>query len=259
MKWIKSILVIAIAVQTASAEGLDGKKAEQPGYEDLVAKEVIGQWVATERLLGQEAADWKLEKARMSELLELYSKELTLLNEELEESGAVATTVNEKKIELEKKVADSKAKRLKLKSFLGRLSPRVINLVKKFPVPLQEQLVGDVAVLNDVNDETSVRELLQAVVNVIEAGGNFNRGIYQNKQTVNVAGEEINADVIYLGLGRAFFYVGKKAGIGVPTAAGWEWERKDEIIDEVVKAVEVFKKTNQPQLVELPLKLEVVK
>ncbi len=259
MKWIRNILAITLVVQTVDAQGVDIKKTDQPGYKDLVIKEVIGQWVATERLLGEEAADWKVERARVSELLELYSKELVLLNEELEKSGSVVTTVDEKKTELERKIADSKAKRVKLKSFLGGLTPRVLNLVKKFPASLQQQLGGDVLVLSEANDNTSVRELLQATINVIAAGGNFNRGVYQDKQTIIVSGEQINVDVIYLGLGRAFFYVSKKSGVGIPTATGWKWERKDEILDAVVKAMDIFKKTTHPQLVELPLKLEVVK
>ena len=252
-------LTLTLALQTVSAQGLDADKADQPGYQDLVAKEMIRQWVATEKLLGDEAAEWKVEKARVSELLGLYEKELTLLTEELEKSGSVATTVDETKSELEKKIAASKAKRVQLKSFLIGLNPRVLSLVKKFPAPLQTQLVGAVAVLQDVNDETAIREMLQATVNVIEAGGNFNRGIYQNKQTISVAGEVINVDVIYLGLGRAFFSVGKKAGVGVPSKDGWKWQRKDEMSDEVVKAVQVFNKSTQPQLVELPVKVEVVK
>lgn len=235
---------------------LIGSVNAQEKNTDAEAKELIRQWVTTERLLGEELNSWKQQKAEISELLGLYKKELKLLNEELAKTGKSVAQVDQKKADLEAKVSQSIQTRKKLRAFLIKLSPRVLAVEKRFPVSLQAQVADSIAVLESANDETSVRDLLQAVINVIEQANTFNAGIYQSSESITIGSDTWNAEVIYLGLGRAYFYVGTKAGIGTPSVDGWQWQRKDEILDEVKKAVKVFKKQIQPQLVELPVKVQ---
>ncbi len=251
-------LLIAVSVMMVSCSLAGNAKAQEqkPLQDDVQAKELIRQWVATERLLGSELNTWREEKARVNELLKLHIAELKLLNEELAKTGRSVADIDKQKAELEAKVSDGIETRAKLRKFLLMLKPRIIALEKRFPEALKLQVEESITTLESINDETSVRELLQATVNLLEQASTFNASIYQRSESVTIGADTWNAEVIYFGLGRAYFYVGSKSGVGIPTADGWEWTRNDEILGEVKKAVEVFKKQKQPQLVELPIQVK---
>lgn len=219
-----------------------------------VSKELIRQWIQTEKLLSDEQETWKREKAHISDLLGLYEKELKLLNEELAAVPSVELD-DEKKQKLEKQIQMDDEKRRQLRAFLLRQKPRIQALVKKFPEPLQEQISETVEVLNSPDIDSSARDLLMPMLSVIEAGNSFNAGVYRTSQKVVIDSDEWQAEVMYLGLGRAYFWIGEKAGIGSPSATGWQWKRDDAKLAEIKKAMSVFDKTTQPQLIKLPLKV----
>lgn len=244
--------IIVTCGLASSVVAQESKKAEG----DAQAKELIRQWVATERLLGEELNEWREEKARVNERLKLHTAELKLLNEELEKAGKSVAGIDDRRAELESKVSDGVATRMKLREFLLRLKPRIIALEKKFPEALKLQVEESMMVLESINDETSVRDVLQATVNVLEQANTFNGSVYQSNESITIGADTWNAEVIYLGLGRAYFYVGSKAGVGQVGSDGWSWTRNDKIFGEVKKAVEVFKKQRQPQLVELPIQVK---
>ena len=220
-----------------------------------VAKELIRQWIQTEKLLSDEQETGEQEKAHSSELLGLYEKELKSLNELLAAVPSVELD-DEKKQKLEKKIQLDDEKRKQLRAFLLGQKPRILALVKKFPEPLQEQISETVEVLKSPEIDSSARELLMPMLNVIEAGNSFNAGVFLTSQKVVIGSDEWQADVMYLGLGRAYFWVGDKAGIGSPTDEGWQWTRDDAKLEEIKKAMSVFAKTTQPQLIKLPLKVK---
>lgn len=237
-----SLFVIEIHSQALADEG-------------EATKEVIRQWVEAEKLLSNEKAAWKQEKAHMSELLELYAKELTLLNEELAAVPSVEMD-DDKKQEFDKEIKDADAMRAKLKGFLLGLKPRMQSLVGKFPVPLQDQINEAVLALKATDADASARDLLTPMLNILDAGSSFNGGVYRTSEKVTIDAEDWQAEVMYLGLGQSYFWVGDKSGVGYPGPEGWQWERNDAIFAEVKKAMEVFDKKTQPQLIKLPLNLK---
>jgi hypothetical protein len=95
------------------------------------------------------------------------------------------------------------------------------------------------------------------MLSVIEAGNSFNSGVFRTSQKVVIGTDEWQAEVMYLGLSRAYFWVGQKAGVGHPslTGDGWQWKREDTQYKEIRKAMSVFDKTTQPELIKLPLKV----
>ena len=219
------------------------------------SKEAIRQWVETEKLLSSEKEGWKQEKEHLSELLDLYAKELILLNEELTTVPSIEID-DEKKQDLERQSKKADQTRASLKKFLLTLKPRVIALVANFPEPLQDQINESVLSLKSTDSGASARDLLLPMLSIVDAGSSFNSGVYRTSQKVSVGDEDWQAEVMYLGLSRSYFWVGSKSGIGYPSAEGWQWERKDEIFEEVKKAMAVFDKKTQPQLITLPLKVK---
>jgi Skp family chaperone for outer membrane proteins len=221
-----------------------------------VAKEMIRQWIQTEKQLSNEQETWKQEKAHISELLVLYEKELKLLNQELAAVQSVELD-DEKKQQLEEQILQEDEKRKQLRTFLLRHKPRMIALMKKFPQPLQDQISETVDDLNSPGIDSSARDLLMPMLSVVEAGNSFNAGVFRASQKVVIGVDEWQAEVMYLGLSRAYFWVGNKAGIGTPSpkGGGWQWKRDDTQLKEIKKAMSVFDKATQPELIKLSLKV----
>jgi len=222
--------------------------------EHEVAKELIRQWVISEKQLSEEEQTWKQEKAHIGDLLELYAKELELLNEELAAVPSVELD-DEKKQGLEKQIKMDDKKRIQLRSYLLRQKPRVLALVKKFPEPLQNQIQETVETLSSPSVDSSARDLLMPMLSIIESGNSFHAGVYRTSQNIKIGGDEWQAEVMYLGLSRAYFWIGEKSGIGIPGEDGWQWTQDNTLLAEVKKAMSVFDKNTQPQLIKLPLKI----
>ncbi len=250
-KKLTSLLSLILIIEIHSQEGVS-KELNQ----DEVAKELLRQWIQTEKQLSDEEETWKQERRHISDLLGLYEKELKLLSEELKAAESVEID-DEKKEKIQSQIKEDEQVRRKLREFLLVQKPRVLGLVEKFPVPLQDQIAQTVEELKSKEIEESPRDLLMPMLTVIEAGHSFNAGVFRTSQKVTVGAEEWQAEVMYLGLARAYFWVGEKAGIGIPSATGigWEWKRADEQLKEIKNAMVVFDKLSQPVLIKLPLKV----
>lgn len=247
MKKLTSILSLIFVIEIHSQEPLS---------QHDVAKEMIQQWIQTEKQLSDEQETWKQEKAHVSQLLELYEKELKLLNEELAAAESVALD-DAKKQKLESQIKRDDQMRIEARAFLLKQKPRILGLIKKFPEPLQEQISETVAVLESSEVDKSARDLLMPMLTVIEAGNSFNAGVFRTSQKVIIGKDEWQAEVMYLGLARAYFWIGEKAGVGIPSASGtgWEWKRDDALLKDIKKAMSVFDKSTPPALIKLPLKV----
>ncbi len=248
MKKLTILLSLISVIEIHSQEPID--------QQDL-AKEVIREWVHVEKLLAKEKSDWKREQAESRALLKLYANELAILDQHLAAVPSVEMD-DDKKEKLETQIKSEDKKRRQLFAFLVKQKPRVIALAKRFPEPLREQIADTLDLLRSEDKELSARLLLEPMMSVIEAGNSFNSGVYRSSQKIRIGSEEWQAQVIYLGLGRAFFWVGDVAGIGEPgsgTDGGWEWRRDDSQLEDIKKAMSVFDKTTQPQLIKLPLQI----
>lgn len=247
MKILTSILSLFLVLEIHSQEEV--KQSE-------LSQQLIREWVATEKLLGQEKSEWLAEKAHVSQMLDLYVKELTKRNEELEKTGKAAASVDETQQKLETAIKDALEQRKKLADYLRKLQPRFQAIVKKFPESLQQELANDIEVLNGKTEDKNARDLLQAMINTLEAAARFNRGIYRASEAVTIGEVTLQAQVMYLGLGRAFFVVGDKAGIGMPAKDGWEWKRDDSLAASITKAMDIQEKKTHPQLIKLPVQVK---
>jgi hypothetical protein len=60
-----------------------------------------------------------------------------------------------------------------------------------------------------------------------------------------------------LGLGQAYFLSAKgEAGIGRPTATGWQWQAAKDIAPRVLAIIEILQNKSHPAFVPLPVKLQ---
>lgn len=227
------------------------------------SRELIRQWVQTERIISEEKTTWQVEKQQMQDLLEIYQQELKLLNEELNVAGSSADLIDENKEKLESGLAQYRDAKLMLRSSMGSLVPRMQKLVERFPAPLVEELASDIDLISSPEALDKPRDVLKSIIVILNAAGSFNRTLTLAEETRILAnGKKITVSVLYLGLCRAYYAadVGPLAGTGVPAATaatgGWLWAEDGGIADQVRRTISVHKKSAQPQLVELPVQLQ---
>ena len=259
-----------LAVITCHAQEQNNKAEQEVNPSN--SRELIRQWVQTERIISEEKTTWQVEKQQMQDLLEIYQQELKLLNEELNVAGSSADLIDENKEKLESGLAQYREAKQILRSSMASLVPRMQKLVGRFPAPLVAELDSDIDLIRSPQALDKPRDVLKSIIAILNAAGSFNRTLTLAEETRTLAnGKKITVSVLYLGLCRAYYAadVGPLAGTGVPAATaatadtaataaagGWLWTEDGGIADQVRRTIAVHKKSAQPQLVELPVQLQ---
>lgn len=219
----------------------------------VLLRESISKIVDTKALESEERLEWQVRKAEMEELLKLHTEELSLLNEELEAAGKSAPSHLESTDELKTEVAALKATRSILAEAISRNVPRTLALAKRFPNPLLNESEEDLAKLRSWKPTDEPREILRSILSVLGRAQEFNRSFTQTREIQN----SHQVQVLYLGLGRAFYTDGKSvSGVGQPGPDGWVWTEAPKIKGELLKAFDTLEKSRPPGMVKLPLKID---
>ncbi len=250
---------LSIAALTFLLPGSLPAQSDKPATDPAQTRELIRQWVKTERLVSEEKTAWQVEQKRMQELLGLYQKELKLLNEELEKAGGAADLIDKDKEELEEKLTNYRAAQRVLADAMARLLPRGRRLIGRLPQPLQDELSADIDALNAPDALSQPRDVLRSMISVLTTAERFNRSVTLAEETRTLPdGKKISVDVIYLGLARAFYAArsGNASGVGTPQEGSWEWQARPDLAEDVRRAIAVYRKDQQPQLLKLPIAIE---
>jgi len=258
MKHLALLILIILPGIPLSAQEKKPAPSDVPTLDPTATRELIRQWVQTERLVSEEKTNWQVEKQRMQELLDLYQKELVLLDEEISKAGTSAGMVDEQKETFQKELKDYRVAQRLLSETLARLLPRVSALVLQLPQSLQDDLALESQLLTSPDALAKPREALKSVLAVMAMSGRFNRRITVVEETRTMSGgKKMTVDVIYLGLARAYYAAesGDTAGIGTPGKDGWQWQEKPELATDIRQTLAIYRKENQPQLIKLPISL----
>lgn len=220
------------------------------------AQALIQEWVKAERLASQEMRDWESQRVAMNDLLGLYAKEAEMLGEEAGKMGAVLETEDEDRVKLKAEVKTMRSERRALAKKVEGDAKRMLEISKRFPAPLHDEIAEALGTLDTVSGEKEVRDGLVALVTILKKAARFNRVVTVDEQMdVTADGKQRLLKVIYLGLGRAYYLSGDVGGVGVPGEDGWVWTERDGIAPRVREAFAIFNKTAQPGLVELPVEV----
>ncbi|QQL46321.1 DUF3450 family protein [Sulfuriroseicoccus oceanibius] len=222
------------------------------------ARELVRQWVETERLISREAADWEEARERMTRLLGLHAVELERLGEFLSQAGASADGYLQEKDRLSDELSGLRVDRDALARKLESLRPRMVALGQRLPQPLQEELESALEQVEALDAVEETQGLLQSMASVVTAAAKFDQSITVANEVHAIGGVDRQVEVMYLGLARAFFVSGdgKVAGVAVPAAEGWQFVERDGLGAQVRRAIEITRDEGRPELVSLPVGVE---
>jgi hypothetical protein len=215
-------------------------------------RETISKIVDVQTTESEERLNWKARKDEFAALLDLQSRELKLLDEELNKAGQSAPSHAETTEEIKTEIAALKQARSLATEAVSRNLPRVTSLAKRFPQPLLKEAEIEIATLTAWKPTDEPRDALRSILSLLAKAEQFNRRFTRTTEIRD--GREV--EVLYLGLAQAYYMDRKdQAGIGQPGAAGWEWKSKPEIRGELNAAFETLDKKRPPTMVTLPLEI----
>lgn len=219
------------------------------------AEAMIAQWVQTEKLITTEKLDWEKSSAQSQQLIDLYQKELSLLDKELNDTGKNVINVDDEAEALKQSIHTSEQARLSAIGYLNQIKPRVFSLYKKLPDHLQKELEEPYLALGNEVTNSNLSDSLQAVIKIQQETARFNRSYTFGEQTIELSGQKLHAKTLYLGLSCGFFQAGETYGKITPTENGWVFTEQPSIKKELKKAFALEQKTIPSCFFELPLQL----
>lgn len=224
--------------------------------------ELFKEWIAMEKLVSKENSDWELEKNSLKDLIELLSEERSSIDEKLEGLEKNNSAGEEARIKLADENEALKEAILPVLSTLASLEKRIVELSKRFPEPLLDDLSSFLAKIpahdDKSADKASVSQRLQAIVGALAKIDKFNSSIALTEKLLPSGDGKVKVMVLHFGLGIAYFSdeKGQKAGYMLPESDGWVEYEDQKAGPAILEAISYYNRTAQKQanFVELPFR-----
>lgn len=220
----------------------------------------LSEWVQTHQLLSQTRADWSRDKELLDQSTALYERELKTLGEQMTRVGTNTVFLAEQR---EAALARQQvyvsglelaARRLgELESRVRGLQPVLPPVLRATVGPLLNKLPADPASTN-----VSPVARMQTLITILNEVDKFQSSVTITEETRPAPdGREVAVNVLYAGLGQAWFadQKGTFGGVGVPGPAGWEWTTRNEAAPGVARAIRMYRNEVPAEFVALPVQV----
>ncbi|RME91656.1 MAG: DUF3450 family protein [Verrucomicrobia bacterium] len=230
------------------------------------AEQYLRQWVQTKQLISRTRTDWEAERETLQQTLAMLQSEREALESERAKVGQDRTQLAEERRRVEEKTADLQAALDLLGRQLGPIEDRLRQLTPTLPEPLRRSVEPLLARLGQKNAAASPKggtaeafspiQRLQAVVTLLNEIEKFNATVTLNSELrPGPEGGQIKVQVLYFGLGRAWYVgaSGQVAGVGTPGKEGWQWESRPELAASIRQLIAIYEEKQPAVLVALPV------
>ena len=249
IRFIVSILTFAGAFSLAAEDTIKN------------ARSALEQWVETEQILSEEKSDWRLEKSILEDTQVLLSKELTRIEEAIDDLEDSATAADADRAALSEEKEKQTAAAAVVRSNIGALEKKVKDIIKTLPEPLTDKIKPLIRRLpNDPeNTKLSIGERVQNVVGILSQADKFNSTITLSNESREISeGKVVQVTTLYWGLAQAYFVdnAGSYAGVGKPGAEAWVWTEVKDIGPEIKQLLDIYEGTEEIQFVKIPASIQ---
>ncbi|MFA5257001.1 MAG: DUF3450 family protein [Opitutales bacterium] len=233
------------------------------GEQIKAATEVTSKWVETRSTISKDANQWRVDKELIQQKIDFYRIELENLQTEIDTLSKSASEGQDKRAQYANQIEELNRAQSVVIGMLPKYEAQVRELVRYFPSPLQET-AGKLAKSIPTNPNTTrlgAGQRLAVIVGILNEVDRFNRDVTTTQEIREINGENRQVDVMYMGLGQAFYAdsEGKIAGIGTPAKDGWKWEAHDDMATQILTAIKVAQGKIKPAVfVEIPLQTTTI-
>ncbi|HMO63999.1 MAG TPA: DUF3450 family protein [Verrucomicrobiota bacterium] len=247
----------ALAVVVSLAALVAGAAELSPEARLTETRTLIEQWGQARQLADRTRTDWSSDRALLEQSKVLFERELQAEEERMSRIGTNVVQAGRERVETEQELAAANAALERLGGLVAEFEGRVRALAPLLPDPLRPELQPFLNRLPAEGAATrlSVPERLQTVVGFLNELDKFNGTVVvADEKRPDAAGQLASVEVIYLGLGQAYFVdaTGRFAGFGQPGPEGWKWTARPEIGPAVRDAVAMYRNAKPAAFVTLP-------
>ncbi len=253
-----TLAVSASAQQAASATSADKDYLQ-------LARELLNKYYETEKLLGQEQADWRLGKELLQSRVDLMEAQLKELATKTADENSKITESDTERVKLDTENQElAKTQTMQLDA-IEKLEARVRKLWPLLPEILQTKVRGQyermpAADMSRADIKASIGERFLAVLAVLNETTKFHSDVtVVNERRKLASGQELEVETLYFGLGIGYFAgadpANPVAGMLVPSETGWEVVEIPQAAAQVADAIAMYKSAKLAEFVPLPVKI----
>jgi len=252
MTKIKVLSLIAAWIALASAGAQNS--APQLGQ----TRATLKQWVELKKLISEEESRWTVEKQTLNESIDLLTKEIEKLDEQITSMQEDADAAQLERQSLNNEDDQLRAASAVVKEIASELEAQVLGLVDYFPESLKDKLsllTERIPKNAKAADALGLSTRLQYVIGILSEIEKFNRQISVEETMQRIGDSDVAVKTIYIGLAVGYYVDGTRtqAGILRPAKGGWEKERRDELAEQIATAIGVYEREETAQFVNLPI------
>lgn len=221
----------------------------------------LEKWVETRQIVSATRAEWQTEKDTLEQTVTLFERELKGLADQMTRVGTNTVQVELERSQAARAQDENQAALARIRELVGPLEARLRALAPVFPPPLTERLqpLLDRMPSDPAITRLSPTERLQNVVTLLNEADKFNGAVTIGPEVKKAPdGAEVQVQVMYLGLGQAFFVdkAGEYAGVGVPTRNGWEWSVQNDLAPRLERSLSMYQNAIPAEFIALPMQLK---
>lgn len=224
-------------------------------------RETLRKWVEAKQLTSKEQDEWRTGRELLQARLDLVSKELADLDARILEAKSKGDDGVKRKDELIKRNDELKRGAEQLAQTVAAMEASIREIVAIVPDGMQEKLKPLMSRMPEDPKTTkvSLAERFQNVVGVLNDLNRLSTEVVLLTE-IRTLGDQKPQEfkTLYVGLAQAYFInmKGDVAGVGHPTAKGWEWRRADELAANIVLSIEILQNKHTPAMVSLPVQIQ---
>jgi chromosome segregation ATPase len=250
-------------VLLAGLPGAVTRAEEAPGDAQVLdsARSTLAKWMETQQIISKERRDWQVGKEVLQERIALMENEIATLEERIAKARAGISEADGKRQEVVGENDALKAATASLTDVIvvletktGRLLKMLPGLIRQRVDPLSQRLPADPATTS-----LSLSERYQNVIGILNEVNKANQDITVTSELrVLPGGATAEVKALYVGLGQGYYVTssGDAAGVGRPTAEGWEWAPANELAAEISRAIAILQNEDVPAYVPLPVEIQ---
>ncbi len=217
----------------------------------------LEKWVETRQLIAKTRSDWQTDQEAIGQSIKLFERELKAVEEQVSKLDTNTVQVDKERLQAETLLKSSTESLDSAKQFATAFEAQITKLVPQLPVPLQDILKP---LLNRIpadpaKTRMSAAERTQVAVGILNELDKFNGAInIFSEKRINDRKEEVAVEMVYVGLGAAYFVndAGDFSGMGSPGPKGWEWISKPELASSVKEIIRIYRNERPARFVPLP-------
>jgi hypothetical protein len=220
-----------------------------------VVQEKVREWVRAKQAIRAEAVEWESEKESLARLNDVRQKEIERLDALITAAGGRVKEAEKELGALREEKASLTTRRKQLATEVAALESSIRGAAASFPAPLREKLADALARLEHPAAEDKLQDRWRDVLVILGEASRFDHVITIHPELREIGGKQIAVEVVYLGLGQAWYadQSGKHAGTGRPGEAGWSWQEEPALHGRVREVIAMQRKEKVPGFVALPV------